>query len=178
MFMKTALLVIDIQQALIDEHPENEELFLKRVDELIQAAHASAKEVIYVRHDGGTGDMLEQGSPGWQLNRSLSPSTEERIFEKRCPSSFKDTGLKEYLLERGVQRLVICGMQTEHCIDSSAKAAFEHGFSVVIPSGATTTYSNPFLSGARMIAYYEKMIWHLPSVKVVSMQDALDILKN
>ncbi len=178
MLMKTALLVIDIQQALIDEHPANEELFLKRVDELIQAAHASGKEVIYVRHDGGAGDLLEQGSPGWRLNRSLSPSVQERIFEKRYPSSFKDTGLKDYLLERGIQRLVICGMQTEYCIDSSVKAAFEHGFSVVIPSGATTTYSNPFLSGEQMISYYETMIWQLPIAEVVSMQNALEILKS
>ena len=176
--MKTALLVIDIQQAMIDEHPANEEAFLNNISSLISAAHAAGKEVIYVRHDGGPDDPLEQGTPGWQLDRSLTPTVGERIFEKRFPSAFKDTGLREYLHERGVQRLVICGMQTEHCIDSSAKAAFEHGFSVVIPSGASTTYSNPFLSGASMIAYYEKMIWHLPPIEVVSMLDALEILKS
>ena len=69
-------------------------------------------------------------------------------------------------------------MQTEYCIDSSVKAAFEHGFSVIIPSGATTTYTNPFLTGERMILYYEKMIWHVPLAKVVSMEEAFNILQR
>jgi len=176
--MKTALLVIDIQQALIDKHPANEEVFLKRVDELILAAHASGTEVIYVRHDGGAGDSLEKGTPGWELISSLQPTALERIFDKQYSSAFKDTGLREYLTERGITQLVICGMQTEYCIDSSTKAAFEHGFSVIIPSGATTTYSNPFLSGERLILYYEKMIWHFPLARVVPMEEALGILQR
>jgi len=178
MFMKTALLVIDIQQALIDERPANEESFLKRVDELILTAHASGKEVIYVRHDGGAGDSLEKGTSGWELIPSLRPSATERIFDKQYSSAFKRTSLSEYLTERGIEQLMICGMQTEYCIDSSVKAAFEHGFSVVIPSGATTTYSNPFLTGERMILYYEKMIWHVPLAKVVSMEEALRTLQR
>jgi len=178
MLKKTALLVIDIQQALMDDHPANEEVFLKRVDELILAAHASGKEVIYVRHDGGAGDSLEKGTPGWELIPSLRPSATERIFDKQYSSAFKETSLREYLTGRGIDQLMICGMQTEYCIDSSVKAAFEHGFSVIIPSGATTTYSNPFLTGERMIVYYEKMIWHIPLAKVVSMEKALRTLQS
>ena len=176
--MKTALLVIDIQQAMMDEHPANEEAFLNNVASLISAAHASGKEVVYVQHDGGANDPLEKGTSGWALYCSLKPTPAEHIFDKQYPSAFKDTGLREYLTGRGIERVLICGMQTEHCIDSSAKAAFEHGFSVVIPSGATTTYANPFLSGEKMVLYYEKMIWHLPAVEVVSMQMALDMLNH
>jgi len=176
--MNTALLVIDIQQALVDDHPANEEPFLRQVAELIGAAHASGKEVIYVRHDGGVGDPLEQATPGWELFSSLLPTGMERIFDKKYSSAFKETGLREYLTGRGIEQLVICGMQTEYCIDSSVKAAFEHNFSVLIPSGATTTYTNPFLTGERLIAYYEKMIWHLPLAEVVSMEEALQILKS
>jgi nicotinamidase-related amidase len=176
--MKTALLVIDIQQVMIDEHPANEETFLSNVAALISAAHACGKEVIYVRHDGGVGDPLEKGTPGWQLFSSLHPAASEQIFDKQYSSAFKGTGLREYLAERGVEQLMICGMQTEYCIDSSVKAAFEHGFSVLIPSGATTTYANPFLTGERLIAYYEKMIWHLPLAKVVSMDEALHLLQD
>ena len=109
MLMTTALLVIDIQQALIDDHPANEESFLKRVDDLILAAHASGKEVIYVRHDGGSGDSLEKGTPGWELIPYLRPSATERIFDKQYSSAFKETGLREYLAERGIAQLVICG---------------------------------------------------------------------
>ena len=174
--MKTVLLVIDIQQSMIDEHPANEEMFLNNVAKLISAAHASGKEVVYVQHDGGANDPLEKGTPGWQLHHSLRPTSSERVFDKQYPSAFKETGLREYLLGRGVEYVMICGMQTEHCIDSSVKTAFEHGFTVLVPSGATATYDNPFLSGERMALYYEKMIWHPPVAQVLSMQKALCIL--
>lgn len=176
--MKTALLVIDVQQALVDAQPAQVETFQINIALLIQAAHTSGVEVVYIQHDGGAEDPLERGTSGWALDRSLRPSASERIFDKRYPSAFKETKLREYLLARGIERLMICGMQTEYCIDSSVKAAFEHGFSVLVPSGATTTYSNPFLSGEKLVSYYEHMIWHFPLAEVVSMEKALEQLRG
>jgi len=174
--MKTALLVIDVQQALIDDHPAHMDAFMMNLKLLIDAAHAGGTEVIYVRHDGGEGDVLASGAAGWQLEKSLTPRENERIFDKRFSSSFRKTGLNDYLTEQGIARLVVCGMQTEYCVDTSVKVAFEHGYDVLIPSGATTTYANPFLSGEKMISYYEHMIWHEPLAKVVSMEEALELL--
>ena len=176
--MKTALLVIDVQQALIDDQPANKDAFLVNLKLLIDAAHEGGTEVIYVRHDGGEGDVLAYGELGWQLEKSLAPRTEERIFDKRFGSAFLKTGLKDYLQNKGIECLVICGMQTEYCIDTSVKAAFEHGFDVIVPSGATTTYANPFLSGEKLIYYYERMIWHEPLARVVPLEEALQLLKQ
>ena len=174
--MKTALLVIDVQQAMIDDHPARMDEFLLNIKLLIDAAHKSGTEVVYVRHDGGEGDTLAYGTSGWQLDQSLQPRTDERIFDKRFSSAFRQTGLQEYLTAQGISRLVICGMQTEYCIDTSIKVAFEFGYEVVVPAGATTTFANPFLSGEKLIAYYEHMIWHEPLARVISMEDALRLL--
>ena len=174
--MKTALLVIDVQQALIDDQPARKDEFLLNLSLLIDAAHKNQTEVIYVRHDGGQGDPLAAGEPGWQLERSLKPREHERIFDKRFSSAFRQTGLHEYLSSQGITRLVVCGMQTEYCVDTSVKVAFEHGYEVLIPSGATTTYTNPFLSGDKLIHYYERMIWHEPLAKVVDMETVLSLL--
>lgn len=176
--MKTVLLVIDVQQALIDDQPANKDTFLINLRLLIDAAHDGSTEVVYVRHDGGEGDVLAYGEPGWQLEQSLKPRTDERIFDKRFGSAFLKTGLTDYLRSRNVDRLVICGMQTEYCIDTSVKAAFEHGFEVFVPSGATTTYANPFLSGEKLIYYYERMIWHEPLARVLPLEEAISLLKS
>lgn len=176
--MKTALLVVDIQQALVDAHPAHEDTFLLNADLLIHAAHDAGKEVIYVRHDGGPESELEAGTPGWQLNRSISPEEGERIFDKRYSSAFRDTDLENYLHSCGIERLVICGMQTEYCIDTTIKAAFEHHFAVIVPSGATTTYANPFLSGEKLVSYYEHMIWHEPLALVLPMDRSLSLLRE
>lgn len=176
--MKTALLVIDVQQALIDDQPANKDAFLVNLKLLIDAAHEGGTEVIYVRHDGGEGDVLAYGEPGWQLDKSLVPRSDERIFEKRFNSAFLKTGLTEYLSSKGVTNLVICGMQTEYCIDTSVKTAFEHGYDVVVPSGATTTYANPFLSGDKIVYFYERMIWHEPLAHVVPLEEAIQLLNK
>mgnify|MGYP001218930298 CR=1 FL=1 len=176
--MKTALLVIDMQQALTDAQPARKDEFLLNVKFLVDAAHAGGVEVVYVRHDGGADDDLAFGTPGWQLDRSLSLREGERVFDKRFSSSFRNTGLHEYLSERGVERLVICGMQTEYCIDTSVKVAFEFGYDILIPSGATSTYDNPFLTGEKIILFYERMIWHEPLAQVVCMQDAVFALMH
>ena len=174
--MKTALLVIDVQQAMIDERPARLDEFMLNLKLLIDAAHKNGTEVVYVRHDGGEGDVLAFGTPGWQLEKSLTPRADERVFDKHFGSAFRQTGLNEYLAGRNISRLVICGMQTEYCIDTSVKVAFEHGYDVVIPSGATTTYDNPFLHGDKLIHYYERMIWHEPLARVVDMEEAISLL--
>lgn len=174
--MKTVLLVIDVQQAMIDDHPTRMDEFMLNLKMLIDAAHKGGNEVVYVRHDGGKGDPLAYDTSGWQLERSLIPRAEERVFDKRFNSAFRKTGLHEYLSAQDVSKLVICGMQTEYCIDTSIKVAFELGYDVVVPAGATTTYANPFLSGEKLITYYERMIWHEPLAKVIPMEDALALL--
>ncbi|MEZ4510055.1 MAG: hypothetical protein R2881_10735 [Eubacteriales bacterium] len=68
--MKTALLVIDVQQALIDDQPANKRYLSGQSQAVIDAAHEGSTEVIYVRHDGGEGDVLAYGEPGWQLDQS------------------------------------------------------------------------------------------------------------
>ena len=176
--MKTALLVVDVQQALVDERPARMDEFLLNIGMLIDAAHQGETEVIYVRHDGGAGDSLAFGSAGWQLERSLAPHANERVFDKRFRSAFKNTGLQQYLQEREITRLIVCGMQTEYCITTSVTVAFELGFEVLIPSGATTTYSNPFISGEKLVNYYERMIWTDPLANVIPMEQALELLKH
>ena len=176
--MKTVLLVIDVQQAMIDDHPARMDEFLLNIKLLIDAAHNGGTEVVYVRHDGGEGDILAYGTPGWQLDRSLRPREEERIFDKRFGSAFRQTGLRDYLESRGVERIVVCGMQTEYCIDTSVKVAFELGYTVIIPASATTTYSNPFLSGDKLIHYYERMIWHEPLARVADLEEVLALLQS
>ena len=93
-------------------------------------------------------------------------------------TAFLKTGLNEYLSSTGITNLVLCGMQTEYCIDTSVKTAFEHGYDVVVPSGATTTYANPFLSGDKIVYFYERMIWHEPLACVVPLEEAIQLLNK
>ena len=175
---KTVLLVVDVQQALIDANPVREDEFLLNLKMLIDAAHVSGTEVVYIRHGSGPNDELEAGSDGWQLHDSLKPRANERIFDKNVNSAFNNTGLDAYLKGKGIDHIVLCGMQTEHCIDTTCKVAFELGYDVLIPSGGTTTYTNPFLTGEKLINFYEHMIWHEPLASVRPMDEVISTIRD
>ena len=156
---KIAVLIVDVQKALVEAHPYREEEFLQELENLADSARKAGTEIIYVRHDGGAGDKLESGTEGWKIHEAVEPKTGERIFDKSFNSAFLETDLEEYLKEKQITDLILMGMQTEYCIDATCKAAFELGYGVVIPTGATTTYDNEFMSGEVTVRFYEEKIW-------------------
>jgi nicotinamidase-related amidase len=78
----SVLLVVDVQTALIQEHPYNEKKVIGNIKKLISIARDSNKEVLYIRHDDGIGEELEYGTDGWQIYDEIVPKKDERIFEK------------------------------------------------------------------------------------------------
>ena len=165
-----ALLIIDMQTALVNAHPFHEKETIERINELSETCRKNKIPVIYVRHDDGEGEELEFGSDGWQIHESLAPNTGEKIFEKRFNSAFRQTGLHEYLREIGAKNLLLCGMQTEYCIDASIKVAFEYEYGITVPRGATTTFDNEFAKGEELLNYYENRIWNNRYAKIVSVE--------
>lgn len=167
---KKALLVVDVQRALVEAHPYNEKDMVNNIKELIQHCRKNNIEVIYVRHDGGEGDELEQGTSGWQIFDEISPVEGERIFEKQYSSAFRNTGLKAYLDEKDIKTIILAGMQTEYCMDATCKAAFEHGYEIIVPEGTTSTFDNEYMSAAKTYEYYVYKIWNGRFAKVESIE--------
>ena len=173
----TVLLVVDVQTALINYHPYNESAFIGNIDKLIRTARESNIEVIYVRHND-EGTELEHGKEGWEIFNSIAPAAGERVFDKHYNSAFKDTDLKEYLDFKGLKNLILVGMQTEYCIDATCKVAFEFGYSLIIPANGTTTFDNKFSSAEMLTKYYEEKIWNKRFADVISLDAALERMKN
>jgi len=153
------LVVIDVQQALVDEGPEDVGPFLDRLAQLMAAARASGTPVLHVQHCGPVGDELEPETAGWQISSAVAPTGGEPVFAKHFNSAFRSTGLEDWLRTRQLTTLVICGMQTEHCIDASIKAAFDRGFQVVVPEGVHTTFANGGLTAGQLRGFYQDRIW-------------------
>lgn len=154
-----ALLVVDVQEALVNAEPFNKERTINNIKLLTDKCRADDIEVIYVRHDGGKGDELEPGSKGWQIYNQIEPKEGEKIIEKRYNSAFKNTELKTYLDKKNIDTIILVGMQTEYCIDTTCKVAFEHGFKLIIPEETNTTFDNEYMSGKEIYTYYNYKIW-------------------
>jgi nicotinamidase-related amidase len=69
------------------------------------------------------------------------------------PNSFHRTDLQKLLYERGVERLVICGLQTEYCVDTTLRQALSLGYRVVLASDAHSTVDG-VLMAAQIIAHH------------------------
>ncbi|CYV78887.1 cysteine hydrolase family protein [Streptococcus suis] len=153
--MKSALLVIDIQNLLVVEKPYAiaERLTLWQ-DSLVQARQAGL-EVIHVRHHD---QESVKGTADWEIHSTVASLASEKIFDKTFNSAFKETGLHAYLQEQGIGKLIIMGMATNFCIDTTIKVAYELGYKVaVLQDGTTTGYSGK-LDAKDLIDHYQN-IW-------------------
>ncbi len=171
--MYDALVIIDMQTAALEGRPYNEKAVVENIKKLAAACREKRIPVVYIRHDGGIGDELEKGSDGWQIYKEIAPAAQDIIIDKQYNSAFRKTELKEYLNSIGAKDIIICGMQTEYCIDVSVKVAFEYEYNVTIPRKATTTFDSAFAGGKELSEYYEDKIWNGRYAKVVPAEDII-----
>jgi nicotinamidase-related amidase len=169
------LMVVDVHNALLKDHPYNEQKVIENIKKLISTARDNKKEVIYVRHDDGKGTGLEKGTDGWQIYNDIAPNDNEFIVEKQYNSAFHKTGLREYLESKQIDTIILVGLQTEYCIDATLKSAFDYGYKIIIPKETNTTFDNEYLSGEKLYEFYNYKIWNKRFASVFSMDD---VIKN
>ncbi|KQN53786.1 MULTISPECIES: cysteine hydrolase family protein [unclassified Erwinia] len=153
---RSALLVIDMQAGLLHgpQLPASKQTLLANVSYLIRTAHQQQAPVFFAQHTGPAGSPIEEGSALWQLAAELPRAESDRCFNKTRPSCFAGTTLLAQLQEAGVKRLVIVGMKTEYCVDTTCRAAADLGFTVVLVSDAHSTTDSGVLSAEQIIAHH------------------------
>ena len=82
------------------------------------------------------GDHIEEADPDSQIIDSLSPGALEPVFEKTTYDAFLGTGLEDALRDLEVEQVVISGVLTHMCCETTARAAFCRGFEVYLPVDA------------------------------------------
>lgn len=159
--MTTALLIIDVQHALCTgpDAVVNGELTIANINLLSQKARVAGMPVIFVQHED-QGALL-QGSPGWQLASGLQRQVTDLSVRKRGSDAFHHTGLEALLRSLGVTQLVVCGMQTEFCVESTVRRALALGFPVTLAADGHTTVPNGVLSVADVVAHHHATLSNL-----------------
>ncbi len=175
---KTALLVIDAQELIINEKLYAFERFIYNIRTLIFEARRNGVEVIYVRHDDGEEKLLSKGNAGFDVYNGFAPETGERVFDKYVDSPFRDSGLLDYLIENGVKRLLVTGLQTEYCIDATVKCGFEHGFEIIVPDYCNSTFDTESMTSEQTYCYYNEFTWKNRYASCVDIYEAVEILRE
>ena len=141
--MKEALLIIDVQNDYFPgganelSHPFDAE---KRIRELIAESRACGRPVIYIQHFNPPGDtFFLEDTFGAEISERIKPQPEDKVIIKRYPNSFLETELDEYLKSLRVDTLIVCGMMTHMCVDTTVRAAMDYGYQVKLAADACAT---------------------------------------
>ncbi|HEV8269082.1 MAG TPA: isochorismatase family protein, partial [Thermoanaerobaculia bacterium] len=122
---ESALLVVDAQDSFKAQPKwsrRNNLHFEKNVERLVDGFRRVGLPVFYVLHsDDDPG--FETTSPYYKLMDFLSPREDEPLLHKTTRNSFTSTNLQGMLLERGVKRLAVTGIQMEQCCETTARVA-------------------------------------------------------
>jgi nicotinamidase-related amidase len=147
--MERALLVIDIQN---DYFPGGRMELAgsveagERAGVLLGAFRERGLPVVHIQHISlrpGASFFLP-GTEGVEINALLRPREGEAVFPKHYPNSFRETPLLDHLRQLGVGRLVITGMMTHLCVDTTVRAAFDLGFACTLARDACATRALSF----------------------------------
>ncbi|KAM0008092.1 putative isochorismatase [Helianthus debilis subsp. tardiflorus] len=117
----------------------------------IQTCRRASIPVIFTRHchkspadyamlgEWWNNDLIIDGTPESELMPELPRRAEDPVVEKNTYSAFRGTGLEERLKEMGVEEVIVTGVMTNLCCETTAREAFVRGFRVFFSTDATAT---------------------------------------
>lgn len=172
---KAALLVIDMQNDFLDKkspaYTENAEYIIPNIQNLIKTARKEKIPIIYTAHchadpkiDGGMTakwwpeiaekKVLVAGTKGAKIISELNPLPKEKIIYKHRYSAFYNTDLEITLRGLGITDLIITGIMTGICCESTARDAFFRDFRVFFVGDATAAGEEELhLNSLKILAY-------------------------
>jgi len=151
-----ALIVIDVQQGFDDpvwgarNTPDAE----SNIARLVETWADASRPIVLVRHDSRSPDWtLGVGSQGNALKDVVADAPHDLLVTKQVNSAFYgEPDLHGWLEARGIRQLVICGIQTNMCVETTARMAGNLGYEVTVPLDATHTFDLEGPGGVRLTA--------------------------
>ncbi|MGL4768542.1 MAG: isochorismatase family protein [Formosimonas sp.] len=139
--MRSALIVIDVQNSFLHSGEFCTDGFADyqhQQTELIHAARAAGVPIVGILHESRSTPAFFQAS-GWVTPMDWLPAFDV-CFTKHVHNAFTDTKLRPWLAERDIGRLIISGIRTEQCCETTARVAADLGYDVDFALDATMTF--------------------------------------
>ena len=141
--MQEALLIIDVQNdyfpggacELYRAHEAEDNIKL-----LIKESRTLLRHVIYIQHINPPDEkFFLKGTYGCEISKHIKPLPDDKVIIKYYPNSFFETELDSYLKEKGIKKLIVCGMMTHMCVDTTVRVAMDYGYEVDLVADACAT---------------------------------------
>ena len=141
--MKRALIIVDVQNDYFEGgalplHKASEAL--ANIEKVLTLFRENNHPVIHIQHINEPDDtFFLPGTHGAQIHPRLTPLPNEFHVVKHMPSSFLGTKLAEWIQENKITDVVVCGMMSHMCVDTTVRACQDFGLSVVVLDDACAT---------------------------------------
>jgi nicotinamidase-related amidase len=147
---RTALIVIDVQESFrvrpswqVVNHPD----IADRVNRLVRASRDQGDLVVWVLHtEPDTGTVFDPAQGEVRLIEGLTPIAGEPVIAKTSHNAFTTTNLQQLLTMHGVTKIVVSGIRTEQCCETTTRVASDFGYDVDFVTEATATMPLPHWS--------------------------------
>ncbi|UUE20465.1 isochorismatase family protein [Microbacterium sp. J1-1] len=144
----TVLLVIDAQESFRaradDWAATANPAVLDNIALLVADARERGERVVWITHsEPGSGGVFDPAQGFVRVIDELGPLDSEDAVTKTTINAFLSTDLDDRLRSAGVRRVVTCGIRTEQCCETTARAAADLGYEVDFVTDATTTSAIP-----------------------------------
>jgi len=164
--MKKALLVIDVQNGMFQEGNVvyKGEKLIRDLKDLLEKARSTDTPVFYIQHNSPAGKSVEHVTKGWEIHPEITPNIQDVIIQKTSPDSFFNTSLDGELRKQGIEHLVIAGIQTEVCVDTTCRRAFSMGYKVTLASDTHSTWDSQDITAQQIINHHNGILRWFASV--------------
>jgi nicotinamidase-related amidase len=151
---ESTLILIDCQNTYTNGVMELEgvQAALDEAEVLLDRARSAGIPIIHIQHDDGPGSLYDiEGESGSIVSR-VAPRNGEQVVVKNYPNAFVQTDFDDLLKTSNASNLVIAGFMTHMCVNSTARGAFNLGYSPTVVAAATATRALPALNDATVPA--------------------------
>ena len=145
--MRKALIVIDVQESFRQREnwaATSTPDIVAKTNTIVDAARRAGDLIIWVLHaEPGSGDEFDPANGFVRLMDGLSARPDEPTVVKTSHNAFTTTNLGQILTTESIHHLIVSGIQTEQCCETTTRVASDLGFAVTFVTEATSTTPIP-----------------------------------
>lgn len=157
--MKRALIVIDVQESFrrrADWAEVSNPGIVDKVNQLVDMSRDAGDLVVWVLHsEPGSGDVFDPALGYVRLIDGLEPLDDEQVLTKTSHNAFTTTNLQQTLTQHGVRELLVSGIRTEQCCETTTRVGSDLGFGMTFVTDATATTPLPHWRTGRVLGVEE-----------------------
>jgi nicotinamidase-related amidase len=142
--LKKALLIVDVQNDYFEggkSELHNPLAALSNIEKALDTFRKKELPIIHVQHIsvGERAAFFLPDTDGALIHKNLTPADNEYLVVKHAPNSFLGTNLSDILKENDINEIVVCGMMSHMCIDTTVRACMDYGIKATLLEDACAT---------------------------------------